>query len=167
MRQYSIANWRDKRNMWRVIISLGLSLILSTLPIGGLWSTLFPHLAALVLLYWAINAQRLECPLGIAFLVGLIFDWLSGGIYGLHSITFVLVAIVASRQSVYFQTATPIQQILRVFLVFSGIEIGIFGLIELFTYESLIALSDIYRIILTALVWPAMRATLSFTFSRG
>jgi len=166
VRQYSIANWRDNRNVWRVFMSLALSLIFSTLPIGGLWSELFPNLVGLVMLYWAANAQRLECPLGLAFLVGLIFDWLAGGIYGFHSIVFVLVAIIASRQSVYFQTAKVIQQILRVFLIFAFTEITISALIGLFISESLVALGDIYKIAIMALCWPAIRAALSLTFSR-
>ena len=166
MRQYSIANWRDKRNGWRVFMSFALSLIFSTLPIGGLWSELFPNLVGLVMFHWAVNAQRLECPLGVAFLVGLIFDWLSGGIYGFHSVVFVLIAIVASRQSMYFQTATVMQQLLRIFLIFAFIEMTISALIGLLISEPLIVLGDIYGIAIMALCWPAIRATLSLAFSR-
>lgn len=166
MRQYSIANWRDKRNVWRVFMSFALSLIFSTLPIGGLWSELFPNLVGLVMFHWAVNAQRLECPLGVAFFVGLIFDWLSGGIYGFHSVVFVLIAIVASRQSVYFQTATVMQQLLRVFLIFAFIEMTISALTGLLMSEPLIALGDIYRLAIMALCWPVIRATLSLAFSR-
>jgi rod shape-determining protein MreD len=164
VRQYSVANWRDKRNIWRVILSLSLSMVLSTLPIGGLWSKLFPNLAMLAMLYWGLNAQRLESPLGLAFVVGLIYDWLYGGIYGAHSLAFVLLVMVSTRNVVYFQTATKAQQIVRVFVVLALIEISIFGLIELFTAESVLRLTDLYQVALTALMWPAMRFVLSFKF---
>jgi rod shape-determining protein MreD len=122
-------------NFKTVYISLLAALICLLVPWSGLALKARPDFLLLVVIFWLIRAPNL-CNIGTAWLVGLIADLASGGIFGQYALAYTVTAffgVVYQRRLVLFNHT---QQLLYVFIlllisqftllilkVFSGAEV--------------------------------------------
>lgn len=76
-----------------VLTTLILSFLLTVMPwpSAALW--LVPDFALLALVYWNIHAPRLA-PLGVAFVLGLMMDAAQGVLFGLHALSYCVIAFL-------------------------------------------------------------------------
>ncbi|MEO6118501.1 MAG: rod shape-determining protein MreD, partial [Methylotenera sp.] len=85
-------------------------------PWSGLALTLRPDFLLLVLIFWLIRAPNL-CNIGTAWLIGLLMDLASGGVFGQYALAYTVTAFFAAiyqRRLVLFNGT---QQIFYVFLL--------------------------------------------------
>lgn len=74
-----------------LITSFILSFMLDIMPLPGNFIFLRPEFTLVVLIYWVLNLPH-DYNVGLAFIVGIFLDLLSGTILGEHAIVFVLVS---------------------------------------------------------------------------
>ena len=99
-----------------IYFSLFLALLCLLLPWSGIAFTLRPDFLLLVLIFWLIRAPNL-CNIGTAWLVGLLMDLASGGVFGQYALAYTVTAFFAAiyqRRLVLFNGT---QQIFYVFLL--------------------------------------------------
>ncbi|HYN54321.1 MAG TPA: rod shape-determining protein MreD [Methylotenera sp.] len=99
-----------------IYFSLFLALLCLLLPWSGLALTLRPDFLLLVIIFWLIRAPNL-CNIGTAWLVGLLMDLASGGVFGQYALAYTVTAFFAAiyqRRLVLFNGT---QQIFYVFLL--------------------------------------------------
>ena len=76
-----------------IAASIVLALALALVPMPHWAASLRPQWVALVLIYWCMAAPHQIGP-GIAWLVGLLLDTLTGSLFGLHGLVLATVAFV-------------------------------------------------------------------------
>lgn len=99
-----------------IYFSLFLALLCLLLPWSGIALTLRPDFLLLVLIFWLIRAPNL-CNIGTAWLVGLLMDLATGGVFGQYALAYTITAFFAAiyqRRLVLFNGT---QQIFYVFLL--------------------------------------------------
>ncbi len=99
-----------------IYFSLFLALLCLLLPWSGLALTLRPDFLLLVIIFWLIRAPNL-CNIGTAWLVGLVVDLATGGVFGQYALAYTVTAFFAAiyqRRLVLFNGT---QQIFYVFLL--------------------------------------------------
>lgn len=99
-----------------IYFSLFLALLCLLLPWSALALTLRPDFLLLVIIFWLIRAPNL-CNIGTAWLVGLIVDLATGGVFGQYALAYTVTAFFAAiyqRRLVLFNGT---QQIFYVFLL--------------------------------------------------
>lgn len=99
-----------------IYISLLIAFICLLLPWSGLAFKLRPDFLLLVLIFWLIRAPNL-CNIGTAWMVGLLMDLATGGIFGQYALAYTITAFFAAiyqRRLVLFNST---QQLFYVFLL--------------------------------------------------
>ena len=102
---------RDRLSI--IIISLAVSFALTVLPLPSMLDMLRPYWVALVLIYWCLETQGIV-SLGLAFLLGLLLDLLTGSLLGLHALSLVIMVYLVSRFRARLRFFPPWQQALSV-----------------------------------------------------
>jgi rod shape-determining protein MreD len=83
-------------NWLGVFVTLLLAFILALLPMPE-WTTWFrPAWVLMVLIYWSMTIPY-RVNIGVAWIIGLIFDLLSGTLLGEHALAFTVVIYFVSR----------------------------------------------------------------------
>lgn len=77
-----------------IYFSLLVALLLQMLPWDGFGLMLRPDFVLLVLLYWLLRSPQL-CNIGTAWMVGLIIDLITGGLFGQSALAYALTAFFA------------------------------------------------------------------------
>ena len=72
-----------------------------------------PYWVAMVLIYWTLETQDM-ISLGLAFLIGLVLDTLSGSLMGLHALSLVVMVFLVQRFRSRLRFFPPWQQALSV-----------------------------------------------------
>jgi rod shape-determining protein MreD len=88
--------------------------LLTLLPLPESLDLLRPYWVALVVIYWALEVQG-SVSMGLAFLVGLLLDILSGSVLGMHALSLVVIAYLVERFRARIRFFPPWQQVLAVF----------------------------------------------------
>ena len=96
-----------------VLLTLVVAILLTLLPLPGALEVLRPYWVALVLIYWCLETQGLV-SLGLAFTIGLMLDFLTGSLLGLHALSLVIIVYLASRFRARLRFFPPWQQALSV-----------------------------------------------------
>lgn len=91
-----------------IILSLALALALTVVPMPEWARSLRPEWVALVLIYWCMAAPH-QVGTGVAWLVGLLLDVVSGSLFGLHALT-LLVAVFVIRLVYQRVRVAPLMQ---------------------------------------------------------
>lgn len=76
-----------------VVISFLVAFCLMIVPISPAWKWIRPDLVTLILIYWVANSAN-QIGLGFAFIVGILFDLLSGTLVGSMGLTLSIVAFL-------------------------------------------------------------------------
>lgn len=101
------------RRDWLMPVSLALVVLLAILPLPEWVQPLRPYWAALVLIYWNLEAGRLR-HLGQAFALGLALDLFSGTLLGQHALSLVIISYLLDRFRNRIRFFPPWQQALAI-----------------------------------------------------
>lgn len=96
-----------------LILALVAALLLTLVPLPESLEALRPYWVGLVVIYWALEVQG-SISLGVAFLVGLLLDLLSGSLLGMHALSLVVIAYLVERFRARIRFFPPWQQALAV-----------------------------------------------------
>ena len=77
---------RDR--LWMVLITVAIAVVLTLFPLPDYLESLRPYWVALVLIYWCLESQEL-LSLGLAFVIGLALDLLTGSLLGQHALSLI------------------------------------------------------------------------------
>ncbi len=105
---------KTNRESYRLILlTIITAILLSLLPMPEPLSPLKPYWVALAMIYWSLET-RATISLGLAFLVGLVLDILSGSLLGMHALSLVVMVFLVQRFRFRLRFFPPWQQALSV-----------------------------------------------------
>ena len=102
---------RESRSL--ILLSIMAAVFLSLLPLPEMLEPFKPYWVAMVLIYWTLETQDM-ISLGLAFLIGLVLDTLSGSLMGLHALSLVIMVFLVQRFRSRLRFFPPWQQALSV-----------------------------------------------------
>ncbi|MBT8060203.1 MAG: rod shape-determining protein MreD [Xanthomonadales bacterium] len=113
-----------------IFITLGVALLLTLLPLPPALDALRPYWVALALVYWCLETQDL-IPLGMAFVIGLALDLMTGTLLGLHGLSLVVLVYLVTRFRARLRFFPPWQQALSVLALLINDRIILLWIISL------------------------------------
>ncbi|MCQ9121706.1 rod shape-determining protein MreD [Rodentibacter pneumotropicus] len=138
---------------WVMIILffvVALVMELAPWPIG--FQAFKPSWLVLVLTYWALAIPN-KVSIGIAFLLGVIWDIVLGSTLGIHALVLsVAFYFIAKNYLVLRNLSLWFQSLLVIIFVFS-IRFAIF-LVELFLHSAVFNWQEIFGAIASGILWP-------------
>lgn len=102
---------RESRSL--IFLTIIAALLLSILPLPEILSPFKPYWVALVIIYWTLETRAM-INLGLAFLIGLTLDILSGSLLGLHALSLVVMVFLVRRFRSRIRFFPPWQQALSI-----------------------------------------------------
>ena len=102
---------RESRSL--IFLTIMAAIFLSLLPLPEVLSPFKPYWVAMVLIYWSLETQDV-ITLGLAFLIGIVLDILSGSLVGLHALSLVVMVFLVQRFRSRLRFFPPWQQALSV-----------------------------------------------------
>ena len=106
-------NRRSRRLIFLTIVT---AVLLTLIPLPGILSPFKPYWVALVIIYWSLETQDI-ISMGMAFLIGLVLDVLSGSLMGLHALSLVVMVFLVQRFRSRLRFFPPWQQALSVLVL--------------------------------------------------
>jgi rod shape-determining protein MreD len=103
---------RESRRL--IFLTILATVLFSLIPLPGVLWPFKPYLVALVVIYWSLETQD-TISLGLAFLIGLVLDILSGSLMGLHALSLVVMVFLVQHFRSRLRFFPPWQQALSVF----------------------------------------------------
>ena len=97
-----------------IFLSLLAAALLSLLPLPEVLMPFKPYWVAMVVNYWSLETHGV-ISLGLAFLIGVIVDALTGSLMGLHALSLVVMVFLVQRFRSRLRFFPPWQQALSVF----------------------------------------------------
>jgi len=104
---------RDRSNHRLIVLTLLAALLLTGLPLPQILLPLKPYWVALVVIYWTLETDN-RISLGLAFLIGLTLDGMSGSLMGLHALSLVIMVFLVQHFRSRLRFFPPWQQALSV-----------------------------------------------------
>jgi rod shape-determining protein MreD len=104
---------RGRDNDRGLVISIALALALELLPLPELVDPFRPYWVGLVMIYWSLETTE-TINLGMAFLIGLLLDLITGSLMGLHALSLVVLVYLVQRFRARLRFFPPWQQALSV-----------------------------------------------------
>jgi rod shape-determining protein MreD len=102
---------RESRSL--VFMTIMVAVLLSLLPLPEFLLPFKPYWVALVVIYWSLETHDM-ISMGLAFLIGLVVDILSGSLMGLHALSLVVMVFLVQRFRSRLRFFPPWQQALSV-----------------------------------------------------
>ncbi len=102
----------DSRSL--ILLIIVAAMLLSMLPVPAALVPFKPYWVALVIIYWTLETRD-KISLGLAFLIGLLLDVLSGSLMGMHALSLVVMVFLVQRFRPRLRFFPPWQQALAVF----------------------------------------------------
>lgn len=113
-----------------ILVTIAAALILTLVPLPALVDPLRPYWVALVLIYWCLETQGL-ISLGLAFVIGLVLDVVTGSLLGLHALSLVVLVYLVTRFRARIRFFPPWQQALSVLALLLNDRIIILWVVSL------------------------------------
>lgn len=135
-----------------ILVTLAGAMLLTLIPLPSLLDGMWPYWVALVMIYWCLETQGLV-SLGLAFLIGLVLDLLTGSLLGLHALSLVIVVYLTTRFRARLRFFPPWQQALSVLALLMNDRIILLWIISL-SGEPLPSLEFWLPPITGTLLWP-------------
>ena len=104
----------QRDNARAYFLTLFAAIVLTIVPLPGLIETVWPFWVALVVIYWALEYPRFM-SLGLAFSVGLLLDFMTVSLLGLHALRLVILTYLVLRFRARLRFFPPWQLGLSVF----------------------------------------------------
>ncbi|EEX51426.1 rod shape-determining protein MreD [Pasteurella multocida] len=145
----------QKRFLLQLLIVVCIFIVALVMEIAP-WPTDFqafkPAWLVMALVYWVLAIPE-KVSIGVAFVLGLIWDLVLGSILGVHALVLsVFTYIIACNYLILRNLSLWMQSLLIVLLVFA-IRLSIF-LIELFIHSAAFNWQEIYGALASGLLWP-------------
>lgn len=102
---------RESRRL--IFLTVMTAILLSLIPLPEVLLPFKPYWVALVVIYWSLETQDM-ISLGLAFLVGLVLDILSGSLMGMHALSLVVMVFLVQHFRFRLRFFPPWQQALAV-----------------------------------------------------
>ena len=102
---------RESRRL--IFLTVATAILLSLIPLPEVLLPFKPYWVALVVIYWSLETQDM-ISLGLAFLVGLVLDILSGSLMGMHALSLVVMVFLVQHFRFRLRFFPPWQQALAV-----------------------------------------------------
>jgi rod shape-determining protein MreD len=102
---------RESRRL--IFLTIVTAVLLTLIPLPTILSSLKPYWVALVIIYWSLETQD-TINMGMAFLIGLVLDVLSGSLMGLHALSLVVIVFLVQHFRFRLRFFPPWQQALSV-----------------------------------------------------
>lgn len=103
----------NRSNRSLVFLTIVAAILLTMLPLPDVLAPLKPYWVALVVVYWSLETQG-TINLGLAFLIGLVLDILSGSLMGMHALSLVIMVFLVQRFRSRLRFFPPWQQALSI-----------------------------------------------------
>ncbi|HKJ18354.1 MAG TPA: rod shape-determining protein MreD [Xanthomonadales bacterium] len=87
---------KKRDNSRAFVFTLVLATILAIVPLPGFLEMIWPFWMALVVIYWSLENPR-YMSLGLVFAIGLLLDFLTVSLLGLHALRLVILAYLVLR----------------------------------------------------------------------
>jgi len=141
-----------------VALTVFAALALTVIPLPGWGDILRPLWAPLVVFYWVIALPE-RFSVGLAWIVGLLVDALTGSLLGAHALALTLVAFLAARWHLKLRMFPPWQQSIAV-----GTALGLYAFI-LFWIDGMAGgtghpVARFLPVVVSAAIWPLTFALL-------
>ena len=104
---------RSRESSSLIFLTIMAAVLLSLLPLPEVLLPFKPYWVALVVIYWSLETRGI-ISLGLAFLIGLVLDVLSGSLMGLHALSLVVMVFLVQRFRSRLRFFPPWQQALSV-----------------------------------------------------
>ncbi|MDC2825163.1 MULTISPECIES: rod shape-determining protein MreD [Rodentibacter] len=135
-----------------IILFFVVSLVMELAPWPIGFQAFKPSWLVLVLTYWALAIPN-KVSIGIAFLLGVIWDIVLGSTLGIHALVLsVAFYFIAKNYLVLRNLSLWFQSLLVIIFVFS-IRFAIF-LVELFLHSAVFNWQEIFGAIASGILWP-------------
>ncbi len=102
---------RESRSL--IFLTIVAAILLTLLPLPEMLAPFKPYWVAMVVIYWSLETQDM-ISLGLAFLIGLVLDILSGSLMGLHALSLVVMVFLVQRFRSRLRFFPPWQQALSI-----------------------------------------------------
>ena len=102
---------RESRGL--IFLTIMVAVLLSLLPLPDFLLPFKPYWVALVVIYWSLETHDM-IRMGLAFIIGLVVDILSGSLMGLHALSLVVMVFLIQRFRSRLRFFPPWQQALSV-----------------------------------------------------
>lgn len=122
---------KRERGQWTLVASLLAVVVLTLMPLPALAEDARPYWAALVMIYWNLEAGRLRL-LGQAFFGGLVLDLLTGSLLGQHALSLLIISYLVERFRFRIRFFPPWQQAAVILLLLFNdriVQLWIIGLV--------------------------------------
>lgn len=106
-----MSSLRESRGL--VLLTIVAAILLTLLPVPEVLQAFKPYWVALVVIYWSMETRNI-LNLGLAFLIGLVLDILTGSLMGLHALSLVIMVFLVQRFRSRLRFFPPWQQALSV-----------------------------------------------------
>ncbi|MDT8408338.1 MAG: rod shape-determining protein MreD [Wenzhouxiangellaceae bacterium] len=119
-------------NSFLPFVSLALALLLTIMPLPGMFDAWRPYWVALVMIYWHLESDHLR-GLGHAFAIGIVLDLVTGTLLGQHALGLVVINFLVAKFRNRIRFFPPWQQALAVgALLFNEriVQLWIIGLLQ-------------------------------------
>ena len=104
---------RRRERMSTLVMVLIMAILLTLLPMPDVFEPLRPYWVGLVLVYWALEIREMV-SLGMAFLIGILLDTLTGSLMGMHALSLVVMIYLVQRFRARLRFFPPWQQALSI-----------------------------------------------------
>ena len=98
---------RESRSL--IFLTIVAAVLLSLLPLPEMLLPFKPYWVAMVVIYWSLETRGI-ISMGLAFLIGLVLDVLSGSLMGLHALSLVVMVFLVQRFRSRLRFFPPWQQ---------------------------------------------------------
>ena len=86
----------QRDNARALFFTMFVAIVLAIVPLPGLIETVWPFWTALVVIYWALEYPRFM-SLGLVFAIGLLLDFMTVSLLGLHALRLVILVYLVLR----------------------------------------------------------------------
>lgn len=135
-------------------LTIAAAILLSLLPVPEILLPFKPYWVALVMIYWSLETHG-RLNLGLAFLIGLTVDILSGSLMGMHALSLVIMVFLVQRFRPRLRFFPPWQQALSVLALLVNDRIILIWIIALLG-ESLPTWKYWLSPLAGMIIWPWM-----------
>lgn len=155
----SVVNKRDNPGgRLRIAATLLVALIVTVVPLPGVFDAARPDLLLLLVIYWSLSSPRIA-GLALAWACGVMIDLLKGTTLGQHALAFLLVGFLTHRFQLRMRLFPIWQQTLTVLLLLALYQFLVFW-IDGIIGQPVISWMRWLPVLSGALLWPALVAVL-------
>jgi len=142
----------EAHNRWFILFTFVVGLLLSVMPLPLDWQWFRPAFSALLVIFWTTRMPQ-DLGVGVAWVVGLVEDIITGATLGAHALSLAVLAYFSLLTYQRTRAFNPGQQLMWVF-VLVGINQLLDNWVHSLSGKSVPGLVFLWPALTTALLWP-------------